>query len=115
VAVLTHNIGQPLVARIGDETERFLDAFASDRRGNAKLGRVSADPIDYGGLLTDQPVTRAMEHQPALLLGRFGWREPHIGPCDPLADGFRIGRIVLLPLDVRLDVGRRQQSHGAAE
>ena len=54
-------------------------------------------------------MARAMEHQPALLLGRLDWHKPHIGSCDRLADGLGVGRIVLLPFDVRLDVGRRHQ------
>ena len=32
-------------------------------------------------------MARAMEHQPALLLGRLDWHKPHIGSCDRLTDG----------------------------
>ena len=39
----THNIGDPFVARIGDDMQQFLDAFATDRCNDAKLGKVSAD------------------------------------------------------------------------
>ena len=60
-------------------------------------------------------MARAMEHQSALLLRCFGWHKPHIGPGDRLADGLCVSRIVLLPLDVRLDVGRRHQPHSVAE
>ena len=42
-----------------------------------------------------------MEHQSALLLGRLGRNEPHIGPSDCLADRLSICSIVLLPFDVR--------------
>jgi len=34
-------------------------------------------------------MARAMEHQAALLLGRLGRDEPHVGPGDRLADGLR--------------------------
>ena len=34
------------------------------------------------------------------------WHKPHIGSCNRLTDGLCVGRIVLLPFDVRLDVGR---------
>jgi CheY-like chemotaxis protein len=82
---------------------------------DAKLGKVSPDRIDHRGLLPDEQMARAMEHQPALLLGRLDWHKPHIGSCDRLTDGLCVGRIVLLPFDVRLDVGRRHQPHGMAK
>jgi hypothetical protein len=40
------NIGHPFVARIGDDPQQFLDAFASDRCGDPKLGEVTPDRID---------------------------------------------------------------------
>ena len=60
-------------------------------------------------------MARAMEHQAALLLGRLGRDEPHVGPGDRLADGLGVSRIVFLPFDVGLYVGRRHQAHGVAE
>jgi hypothetical protein len=60
-------------------------------------------------------MARAMEHQAALLLGRLGRDEPHVGPGDRLADGLDVSRIVFLPFDVGLYVGRRHQAHGVAE
>jgi hypothetical protein len=66
-----HHIGHPCVARIGDNTQQFLDAFTSDRRGDTKLDEVSADRIDHGGLLADQQMARAMEHQP--VAARVSW------------------------------------------
>ena len=54
----THNIGHPLVARISNDTQKFLNAFTSDRRDNAKLGKVSADRIDHGGLLANEQMDR---------------------------------------------------------
>jgi hypothetical protein len=43
----SHNIGHAFVARIGDDTQQFLNAFASDRCDDAKLGKVRADRIDH--------------------------------------------------------------------
>jgi hypothetical protein len=40
-----------------------------------------------------------MEHQAALLLGRLGRDEPHVHPADSLADGLRVGGVVLLPFE----------------
>ena len=37
----THNIGHPFVARIGDDPQQFLDAFASDQCDDPKLGKMT--------------------------------------------------------------------------
>ena len=66
------NLGHPFVTRIGDDIEQFLDTIASDRRDDAKLGKMGADRIDHRGLLADEQMARAMEHQAALLLRRLG-------------------------------------------
>jgi hypothetical protein len=76
---------------------------------------VGADGVDHGRLLADEEMTRAMEHQAALLLGRLGRDEPHGRPPHRFANGFRVGDVVLLPLDVGFYVGGRHQAHGVAE
>jgi len=43
--------------------------MASDPRHDPELGKVRADRIDHSGLLTDEEMAGAMEHQAALLLG----------------------------------------------
>jgi hypothetical protein len=60
-------------------------------------------------------VTSAVECQAALLLGRLGRDEPHIGPGDRFADCLGISGIVLVSFDVGLHVGRRHQPHSVAE
>ena len=60
-------------------------------------------------------MTGTVENQAALLLGCLGRDEPHVRPADSLADGLRISRIVLMPLDVGLHVGRRHQANGVAQ
>ena len=109
------NLGHPFVTWIGDDVEQFLDTLASDRRDDPELGKMGADRIDHRGLLADEEMARAMEHQAALLLGRLGLDEPHVGPGDRFADRLGISGIVLLPLDVGLHVGRRHQAHGMPE
>jgi hypothetical protein len=76
---------------------------------------MGADRIDDRGLLPDEEVPRTMKHQAALLLGTFGRDEAHVRPLHGLADGLGIGRIVLLALDVRLHIGRRDEAHGMTE
>src|SRR5262249_38912071 len=105
------NLGQPLVAYIGDHIEQLFKAITSDRCDNAKLSKMGTDRIDHRGLLANEQMACAMEHQAALLLPRLGRHEPHVWPGDRLADGLSVGGIVLLSLDVRLDVGRRHQAH----
>jgi hypothetical protein len=41
---------------------------------------MGADSIDHCGLLADEQMARAVEHQAALLLGSLGRDEPHVGP-----------------------------------
>src|SRR5258706_14414206 len=57
----------------------------------------------------------AMEHQATLLFGGLGWYKAHAGPGDCLANGLRVSRIVLLPLDVGLHIGRWDQPHGVTQ
>jgi hypothetical protein len=65
------------------------------------------DRIHHCGLLADEQMARAMEHQTALLLGRLGRDEPHVCSGDRFADGLSVSGIVLLPLDVGLHVEAR--------
>jgi hypothetical protein len=62
------------------------------------VGHESTDGINHRGLLADEELARAMEHQAALLLGRLGLDEPHVGPGHRFADGFGVSGIILLPL-----------------
>ena len=92
--------------------QQFRDTFAPDRRDNAELGKVRSDRINHRGLLADEQMAGAVKHQAALLLRRLGWHKPHVGSCDRFANGLSVSRIILLPLDVGLHVGRRHQSYG---
>ncbi len=56
-----------------------------------------------------------MEHQTALLLGRLGLDKSHVCPGDRFADCLGISGVVLLPLHIRLHVGRWHQAHGMTE
>src|SRR5271169_3439876 len=76
---------------------------------------MSADSIDYSGLLANQEMTRPMQHQAALLLRRLGLNKAHRWPPHGLADCLGVGHVVLLPLDVGLYIGRRHQPHAVSE
>src|SRR6476469_1675538 len=85
--------------------------FGTHRCNDPELGKMGPDCIDHCGLLTDEQMARAVQHQAALLLGSLGWHEPHVGPGDCLANGLCVSRVILLPLDVGLHIGRRYQPH----
>jgi hypothetical protein len=95
--------------------EQFLDALAPDRRDDSELGKMGADRIDHRGLLPDEQMARAVEHEAALLLRRLGRHEPHVRPGDRFADGLSVSGVILLPFDVGLYVGWRHQAHCMAK
>jgi len=88
------HLGQPTITRIGDDSEQCLDTVAPNPRDDPELGKMGADRIDHAGLLPDEEMACAMEHQAALLLGRLGRHEPHVRPGDRLADRLGISRTV---------------------
>ena len=66
------------------------------------------DCLGHRGLLADEEMAWAMEHQAALLLGRLGLDKSHACSGDRFADCLGISGIVLLPVNVGLHVGRRR-------
>ena len=104
-----------MVTSIGDDIKQLFNTFASHRGYDPELGQMSADGVAYRGLLADKEMARAMQHQAALLLGRLGLDQPHVGPGDRFADGLGVSGIILLSLDVWLHIGRRHQAHGMPE
>src|SRR5204863_6898010 len=111
----TSYLRNSLVVWIGDDSEQFLDTAAPDRGNDPELGKMGPDRIDHRSLLTDEQMARAVEHQAALLLGSLGWHEPHVGPGHCLADRLCVSRVILLPFDIGLHVGRRHQPHGVTK
>src|SRR6516225_7316444 len=100
----TGDIGQPFVTCIGDDIKQLLDTVTPDRRYDPELCQMGADGIDHCGLLTNNKMTCAMEHQAALLLGSLRRNEPHVRSTDRLADCLSIRGIILLSLDVGLHI-----------
>src|SRR5258706_13812364 len=111
----TSYLRNSLVVWIRYDIEQFLDTVTPDRRNDPELGKMGPNCIDHRGLLTDEQMAGAVEHQAALLLGGLGRYKPHVGPGDCLANGLCVSRIVLLPLDVGLHIGRRDQPHGVTQ
>ena len=95
----TSYVWNSLVVWIRYDIEQLFDTVTPDRRNDPELGKMSPDCIDHRGLLTDEQMASAMEHQAALLLGGLGWHEPHVGTSDSLANGLCVSRVILLPLE----------------
>jgi hypothetical protein len=85
------------------------------RRDHPELGQMRPQRIDQGGALANQPFPATMQQQCGLLLGCLDCHKPHARPAHRLADRFRIGRVVLVALEVGLDVLRRHQPHLVAQ
>jgi hypothetical protein len=49
----------------------LFNTIAPDRRNDPDFGKMGADRIDHCGLLTDEEMAGAIEHQTALLLQRL--------------------------------------------
>src|SRR5215213_7504506 len=87
-------------------------SFGSD---HPEFGQVPAERVDGLGALANQQVSRAKHDGCGLLVRTLEGNKAHTGPLSGLADRLRIGHVVLLPLDKRLHVSRRDQLHRVAE
>ena len=94
------DLGHPFVTSIRDDIKQLCNTLASHRRYDPELGQMGADGIDHRGLLADEELAGAMEHQATLLLGRLGLDKPHVGPGHRFTDGLGVSGIVRLPLDI---------------
>src|SRR6476659_2439175 len=74
-----------------------------------------AQSVHQTRTLAHQPLPATVQQHSSLLVSRLDRHKAHRRPHNRLADCFRIGGIVLVALDVRLDVLRRHQSHLVAE
>src|SRR5262245_44269148 len=76
---------------------------------------MASDRIRELDPLTHQHRPSAVHDHDALLIRRLHFHEAHRRPGHSLANRFRIGRVVLLTLDIRLDVTRWHQSDIVAQ
>ena len=75
------------------------------------LSQVPAQGIDHLGALADEHLPRAKQHGAGLLVFRLHGDKPHGRAQRGLDNGLSIRRIILLALDERLHVDRRDQAH----
>src|SRR6516165_9574589 len=81
------------------------------RKDIAVFHQVPAQSVDALGALTNQEIAGSKHDAVRLLLFGLDRNEAHARPLGRFTDGLCTGGIVLLPLDERLDVGRRDQAH----
>src|SRR5215469_18354354 len=81
------------------------------RKNVAVFHQVPAKGVDALGALPHQEIAGAEHDAVRLLLFGSDRNQAHARPLGRFTDGLCIGRIVLPPLDERLDVGRRDQAH----
>src|SRR6516165_11504979 len=85
------------------------------RKDVAVFQQVPAKSVDALGALTHQKISGPEDDCIRLLLLRLDRNEAHARSLHSFTDGLGIRRIVLLPLDERLDVGRCDQAHLIAQ
>ena len=81
------------------------------RKHVAVFHQVPAKGVDALGALTHQEIAGSEHDAVRLLLFGLDRSKAHARSLRRFTDGLCIGRIVLLPPDERLDVGRRDQAH----
>jgi hypothetical protein len=69
------------------DRKQLFNTIAPDRRNDPEVGKMGAHRIDHCGLLTDEQMARAVEHQAAMLLERLSRHKPHVcsGPIRKCA------------------------------
>src|SRR5262245_18233898 len=81
----------------------------------AVFHQVPAQSVDALGALPYQEIAGSEHNTVRLLLFGLDRNEAHARPLRRFTDGLCIGGIVLLPLDERLDVDRRDQARMMAQ
>ena len=79
------------------------------------LRQQSSNLIGLRGARLDESLPGPMQRQHGLLLGVLDRHEAHVRPAHRLTDGFGIGHVVLVRLDIGLDELRGHQLHGVPE
>jgi hypothetical protein len=58
----TCDLRHPWFTAAGHDADKLFHSFTSNRCDDAKFGKMRADRIDYGRLLADEKMARAVEH-----------------------------------------------------
>ena len=103
--------------RIGGEDieKRLAQGHRSLLHRDAALDQEAADLVDGARALTHQARAHLVQRQQVHLLRRLDAHEVHGRALHGLGNRFGIPVVVLVPLEERLDVLRRDQAHVMAE
>ena len=94
---------------------QFADVAGAATRHEAKFGKMTAHRVDQLCALAQQQCPGSVQHHRRLLLDRLDRDKTHVRSDHGFADAFGIGRVVLVGLDERADVLRRDQPDVMAE
>ena len=106
---LAHFKRDCLVAGL-DQLGQFAGVSGPLRRNDADLGQVAAQAVQQLRSLRDQHLPRLVTHHRRLVLERAHADKPHRRPRHRLADRRRVRRVVLLPTNIGLYIGRRHHA-----
>ena len=98
-----------IVIIVVDQRDQHSDAGNALSGYDAELRQVAAQGVYQHCPLPDQELAEPMQHQHALLFLALHRNEAHRRPRHRLANLLGVGRVILLPLHVWLDVRRRHQ------
>lgn len=80
-----------------------------------ELSEMATQCIDHLSALPDKTLMGSIGNSASLVLRALNGHEVHIGPQCRLGNRCRIGGVILLPLDERVDVNRRDQPNLVSE
>src|SRR5205823_3238387 len=101
--------------RAQDFRQRLAQGHRALTHGDAALDEEAADLIDHTRPLADEARAHAMQSQQILLLWRLDRHKVHGGSLHGFRDRLGIAIVVLVPLEERLHVLRRDQTHIVAD
>lgn len=96
---------------ISDHGSQFFGLLDATRRNNPEFGQVAPQRIDQHGTLPNQQIADTVRSERCLLFWGLDRHKAHRGPAHGFADGFGIGRIMLVALHIRFDIAGRHQTH----
>ncbi|MBA7592789.1 hypothetical protein ES708_34983 [subsurface metagenome] len=98
-------LGRNVRCGVADDRDELANVPGPLANDVSKLGEVPAQRVDQLGPLTHEQVARTEHHCRSLSLRALALDEPHRRALRRLANRFRVGHVVLLPLHKRLHVG----------
>src|SRR6266516_2249170 len=106
-----HSWREPASLRAQDLRQRLAQGYDALPHNDAAFDEEAADLVDHTGTLADEARAHAMQSQQIHLLGRLDRHKMHGWPLHGFRNRLRIAVVVLVTLEERLHVLRRDQTH----